>query len=91
MTKNFKQKVFGVVRSIPRGSVLTYREVAVRAGFPRAFRAVGSILKTNVDLGIPCHRVVRSDGAVGEYNRGIKNKIKKLTKEGVHIKRGMVV
>ncbi len=66
----FKQKVFAVVKKIPKGSVLTYKEVAKRAGSPRAFRAVGSILKTNFDVSIPCHRVIRSDGKLGNYNRG---------------------
>ncbi len=66
----FKQKVFAVVRKIPKGKVLTYKEVAKRAGSPRAFRAVGSVLKTNFDPAIPCHRVVKSDGTLGQYNRG---------------------
>lgn len=78
---NFTEKVLEVVRKIPKGSVLTYKEVARCAGSPRASRAVGSILKKNFDSKIPCHRVIRSNGFVGEYNRGIKNKIKLLKKE----------
>ena len=58
----FKEKVFSVVKKIPRGKILTYGEVARRAGSPRASRAVGSILKTNYSKDIPCHRVIRSDG-----------------------------
>ena len=79
----FRQKVFSVVRKIPKGRVLTYKEVARRAGSPNASRAVGNILNTNYDLNIPCHRVVRSDGSAGGYNRGTKNKISKLKQEGV--------
>lgn len=79
----FKEKVFDVVRKIPKGSVLTYKEVAEKAGHPRAFRAVGSVLKTNFDPKIPCHRVIRSDGKVGEYNRGRERKVTLLRKEGV--------
>lgn len=66
----FAQKVFAVVRKIPRGATMTYKEVARRAGNPRAYRAVGTILSHNYDPKIPCHRVIRSDGKLGDYNRG---------------------
>lgn len=78
----FKEKVYAIVKKIPKGKVLTYKEVARRAGNAKAFRAVGNILKTNFDPKIPCHRVIRSDGIIGEYNRGRLNKIKLLKKEG---------
>jgi len=70
----FKEKVFKVVRGIQQGQVMTYAEVAKRAGNAKAARAVGSILKTNYDSKIPCHRVIRSDGGLGGYNRGGGNK-----------------
>ncbi|HEY4482962.1 MAG: 6-O-methylguanine DNA methyltransferase [Candidatus Yanofskybacteria bacterium RIFCSPLOWO2_02_FULL_47_9b] len=79
---SFKQKVFAVVRKIPRGKMLTYKQVATRVGSPKAYRAVGSVLATNYDPDIPCHRVVRSDGLTGGYNRGAKAKRQKLEKEG---------
>lgn len=79
--KTFKEKVFEIVKKIPKGKTLTYKEVAKRAGSLNASRAVGSILKTNFDPKIPCHRVIRSDGIAGEYNRGRENKIKLLKKE----------
>ncbi len=82
---NFREKVFSVVGAIPKGSALTYKDVARRAGSPKAYRAVGSILKTNFNPRIPCHRVVRSDGSAGDYNRGRQNKIMTLRKEGVKI------
>lgn len=78
----FKEKVFDVLRAIPRGEVMTYAEVAKAAGSPRAHRAVGSILKTNFDPAIPCHRVIRSDGKLGEYNRGAARKKELLEEEG---------
>ena len=78
----FTEKVFSVVRKIPKGKVLTYKQVAEKAGKPRAFRAVGNILNTNYDLKIPCHRVIRSDGKTGGYNRGASNKARILKKEG---------
>ncbi|OGH58879.1 MAG: hypothetical protein A2725_03980 [Candidatus Magasanikbacteria bacterium RIFCSPHIGHO2_01_FULL_33_34] len=84
--KKFKDIVLEIVAKIPRGSVLTYKEVAEMAGSQRASRAVGNIIKKNYNPSIPCHRVVKSDGNVGEYNRGQENKIKILKKEGVIIK-----
>lgn len=70
MQQKFSERVYEVVRTIPKGSTLTYQEVARRAGSPRAYRAVGNILNKNYDPSIPCHRVTRSDGATGGYNRG---------------------
>ncbi|MEK7506995.1 MAG: MGMT family protein [Patescibacteria group bacterium] len=77
----FEEKVLSVVTGIPKGLVLTYREVARRAGRPRAYRAVGNILNKNYDSKIPCHRVIRSDGQLGGYNRGVKQKVRLLRKE----------
>ncbi len=70
-----------VVAKIPRGRVLTYKKVAQLVGRPEAYRAVGNILNRNYDPKIPCHRVIRSDGKIGGYNRGVKNKIKLLENE----------
>lgn len=81
----FKEKVLNIVYEIPKGKVLTYKQVAVKTGNPNAARAVGSILRKNYDPKIPCHRVIRSDGLAGEYNRGRNEKIRKLRKEGVSI------
>lgn len=77
----FAAKVFNVVAAIPAGQVLTYKQVAARAGRPRAYRAVGNILSTNYDPEIPCHRVIRSDGTSGGYNRGATLKKKILEQE----------
>lgn len=66
----FAKQVKAVVKTIPRGKTLTYQEVAARAGRPGAARAVGTIMKSNYDPAIPCHRVIRSDGKMGGYNRG---------------------
>lgn len=81
-TLTFKEKVFKVVAKIPKGKTLTYGEVAELAGSPGAFRAVGNIMSKNWDPKIPCHRVVRADGNPGGYNRGRRNKVKRLKKEG---------
>ncbi|MFZ2300184.1 MAG: MGMT family protein [Candidatus Moraniibacteriota bacterium] len=79
----FSEKVMHVVTRIPRGTTRSYADVARRAGSPRAARAVGSILKRNFDPAIPCHRVIHSDGSLGEYNRGGERaKCRKLRSEG---------
>ena len=77
----FQQKVYGAVKRIPQGKVLTYKQVAEKIGKPNSFCAVGNALNKNYDSKIPCHRVIRSDGKLGEYNRGISEKIKLLKKE----------
>ncbi len=79
---NFKSRVLAIVSKIPKGEALTYQEVAKKAGSPRAYRAVGNILKQNYDSKIFCHRVIRSDGKIGEYNRGSAAKVLLLKKEG---------
>ncbi len=81
---DFKDKVYEVVRQIPKGVVMTYGEVAKAAGSPGAARAVGTVLSKNYDPSVPCHRVVRSDGSAGEYNRGRDQKLQILNREGVY-------
>lgn len=83
MSRVFKDTVIRIVKGIPRGSVLSYAAVAAKAGHPGASRAVGSIMKANYDPSVPCHRVIRSDGTLGDYNRGKEKKIELLRKEGV--------
>lgn len=82
---SFKERVFVTVKKIQRGEVLTYKKVAKRAGNSRAARAVGNILNKNYNPKIPCHRVIRSDGGAGGYNKGNKIKLKILKSEGVLI------
>ncbi|MCB9805751.1 MGMT family protein [Candidatus Nomurabacteria bacterium] len=79
--KTFTDRVYDVVRKIPKGKVLTYKEVAKKSGSEKAVRAVGNILNKNYDPKIPCHRVVRSDGKIGGYNRGASKKVNLLKKE----------
>jgi L-threonylcarbamoyladenylate synthase len=63
----FKEKVLKIVKKIPPGSFLTYKEVAKLAGNEKAYRVVANILAKNQDLNIPCHRVIRNDNLVGGY------------------------
>lgn len=80
---SFSDSVKAIVKKIPPGSVMTYKEVATAAGNPKAARAVANTMAGNYDQTIPCHRVIRSDGGLGGYNRGgtvVKKQL--LEKEG---------
>lgn len=66
----FADKVRIIVRAIPKGTTMTYKEVAAKAGNPKAARAVGAIMRANYRDDIPCHRVIKTDGSLGHYNRG---------------------
>jgi len=73
--RSFTKRVLREVARIPLGYTLTYKEVAARAGNPKAARAVGNILKNNRwVLFIPCHRVIKSSGEIGGYALGKKLK-----------------
>lgn len=85
MKSIFTQKVYEVVAKIPKGEVMSYKEVAARAGSPRACRAVGNIMNRHNIKGLPCHRVIGSDNKIGGYKWGTKRKIEILKKEGVKI------
>lgn len=82
MNTDFTNRVIEVVKAIPRGSTMSYGEVAKQAGNPGAARAVGSIMKHNANTSVPCHRVVKADGSIGDYNglRGEKERL--LRQEG---------
>jgi methylated-DNA-[protein]-cysteine S-methyltransferase len=71
----FRREVLGHLREIPIGQTRTYAELAVIAGRPRAVRAVGSGCATNpVPVLVPCHRVLRTGGALGGYLGGVERK-----------------
>jgi methylated-DNA-[protein]-cysteine S-methyltransferase len=83
---DFQDKVRAVVRKIPRGKVMTYKEVSVACGRPQAARAVANVMAANYDETVPCHRVIRSDGGLGGYNRGGTEKKRSiLESEGYNI------
>lgn len=66
--KIFTEKVLDIVKKIPKGKVMTYKQIAEKSGSPGASRAVGSIMAKNSDTTVPCHRVIRSNGTIGPYN-----------------------
>jgi O-6-methylguanine DNA methyltransferase len=80
----FERATLQYARQIPRGSVVTYSELAAKLGNPRAARAVGNALHRNpVPLFVPCHRVVGVSG-LGGFAWGLEIKQKLLQLEGVH-------
>lgn len=82
--KSFSDKVLDIVRKIPKGSTMTYKQVAKKAGNENASRAVGTLMAHNFRNDVPCHRVIRSDGKIGNYNRGgSQAKARLLRSEGV--------
>ena len=82
MKTNFRERVLTVVAGIPKGRTLSYKQVAILAGSPRAYRAVGNIMNKNENPKVPCHRVIKSDGTVGGYAHGTAKKKAILKKEG---------
>ncbi|MBI3996612.1 MAG: MGMT family protein [Candidatus Omnitrophica bacterium] len=79
----FQQQVYRAICRIPKGETRSYQWVARQIGRPRAMRAVGNALNQNPFAPcIPCHRVVRSDGTLGGYARGLARKRALLYAEG---------
>jgi len=71
----FQRRVLSVVQQIQYGKVSSYKEVAIKAGFPKAARAVGGVMRSNrTPLVIPCHRVIASDGSLGGFSSGLQLK-----------------
>lgn len=85
----FKEDVFELTKKIPKGKVSTYKQLAILLNC-KAYRAVGNALNKNNSNLVPCHRVVRSDGSIGGFRTGTKNKIKLLKKEGLIIKNNKI-
>jgi methylated-DNA-[protein]-cysteine S-methyltransferase len=87
---SFNERCYQLLKLIPEGKVTTYGEIA-RALNTKAWRAVGSAMAKNKNLFvIPCHRVVRSDGAIGQYALGADKKASLLMEEGVEVVNGRV-
>lgn len=78
----FQQRVWQALRAIPAGSTATYSEIAQRVGAPREAHAVGEACAANmIAVAIPCHRVVRKDGALAGYRWGFERKRALLKRE----------
>ena len=87
----FQERVYEILKKVPKGKVTTYKEIA-KILRKKSYRAVGNALNKNPRPGIlknqvPCHRVIKSNGEVGGFSSGTKNKIKLLKKEGIKIEK----
>ncbi|MFW5888311.1 MAG: MGMT family protein [Patescibacteria group bacterium] len=88
----WEKKILQLVAYIPKGRVITYKNLARIAGCPEATRAVGNALNKNQNSPqVPCHRVVKSNGEVGGYAYGKKKKEKLLKQEGIVVDEGKIV
>ena len=79
----FQQRVWEALRDVPAGQTVSYAELAKRIGTPRSVRAVaGACAANTLAVAIPCHRVVRNDGAISGYRWGVARKRELLAREG---------
>ena len=88
----FQKEVYAALRKIPRGYVTSYGEIAMYLG-SKAVRAVGTAVGKNPNAPeIPCHRVVRSSGAIGKYSGvgGVTTKIRLLEEEGIFVENAYI-
>ncbi|HLC49864.1 MAG TPA: MGMT family protein [Candidatus Nanoarchaeia archaeon] len=96
--KNFNEKVYSLLRKVPKGKVTTYKILAEALG-TKAYRAVGQAMRCNPYAPkVPCHRVVASNGSIGGFmgsqnpkSKEVKKKIMVLSKEGVKIKNNKII
>jgi O-6-methylguanine DNA methyltransferase len=87
---DFQRRALISLRTVPAGAVITYQGLAVAVGHPNSQRAIGTTMATNpVPIFVPCHRVIRSDGTIGNYGGGVENKLKLLRAEGFEVGRDL--
>jgi len=89
-TTDFQRRVLSAVRRIPPGRVATYGDIAALAGKPLAARAVGNIMRTAHEPGIPYHRVIGAAGALGGYGGNLQMKRELLRAEGIDVGAGRI-
>jgi len=84
LSRGYRRTVLEALsREVPYGQTVSYKELAERTGNPKASRAVGSAMATNpIPIVVPCHRVLRSGGALGGYGGGLDTKVWLLRHEG---------
>jgi methylated-DNA-[protein]-cysteine S-methyltransferase len=83
--QSFNQKCYNLLRQVPKGKVTTYKAIA-EALNTKAYRAVGNAMNKNPYAPkVPCHRVINSNGKIGGFAHGIKQKIKLLKDEGIQV------
>ena len=95
---SFNEKVYALLKKVPKGKVTTYKALAEVLG-TKAYRAVGQAMKCNPYAPkVPCHRVVASDGSIGGFSgkwnpksKEVRRKIRMLIREGVKVKGDRIV
>ena len=95
---NFNQKIYSILKKVPKGKVTTYKNLAESLN-SKAYRAVGQAMRKNPYAPeVPCHRVVSSDGKIGGFSgtmnpnsKEVKKKIRMLEKEGIKVKNNRIV
>ncbi len=88
--QTFNDKCYELLQQIPTGKVTTYKEIA-KALNTKAYRAVGNAMAKNDQLiVIPCHRVIKSNGEIGNYRLGVTKKKELLQQEGIEINNNRV-
>src|SRR3989344_7907823 len=89
-SKTFSEKVYALLRKVPKGKVTTYKALANALG-TKAYHAVGNAMNKNPHAPqVPCHRVINANGKLGGFATGLNNKIKLLKEEGVEIKGNVI-
>tara|TARA_Y100000310_G_scaffold345665_1_gene467944 strand:+ start:3823 stop:4125 length:303 start_codon:yes stop_codon:yes gene_type:complete len=89
--KNLIGKIYSNLKKVPKGKITTYKELAKSIN-SKAYRYVGTLMKTNKNPNkIPCFKVVKSNGNIGEYASGKKEKINRLNKENIKVKNNKII
>jgi len=89
---NLTEYTYFLVKQIPKGHVSTYGAVAKALGNKNYARAVGKYLNKNPNADtMPCFKIVKSDGTLGGFGLGIKDKIRRLELDGIKIKDGRIL
>jgi len=85
----FQRRALTRLRKVPAGAVTTYQALAAASGAPAAQRAIGNTVANNpLAIYVPCHRVIKSDGAIGNYGGGVERKLRLLRAEGFAVDKG---
>ncbi len=89
---NFNEKVWKKIKLIPKGKISTYKEIAKAIGNKNSARAIGNACNKNPFAPkVPCHRVIKSNGSLGGFAFGTKQKISLLKNEGIEIKKEKII
>ena len=90
VASDFQRRTLTRLRSVPPGAVISYQGLAASLGHPDAQRAIGNTMASNpIPIFVPCHRVIKSDGTIGNYGGGVARKIILLKNEGFVVKRDL--